>query len=74
MLGQGVLRNFISGTYHRPHEEDRIFLFIDVIGSTGIAESIGAIKFHALLDQFFYDLTDPFSLTKAKSINMLAMK
>ena len=58
MLGQGVLRNFVSGAYHRPHEEDRIFLFIDVIGSTGIAESIGAIKFHALLDQFFYDLTD----------------
>jgi adenylate cyclase len=59
MLGQGVIRNFLSGAYHKPREEERVFLFIDLVGSTGIAERIGAIKFHALLDKFFYDLTDP---------------
>jgi adenylate cyclase len=58
MLGQGVLRNFITGAYHHPRKETRVFLFIDVVGSTGIAETIGAIKYHALLDRFFYDLTD----------------
>lgn len=59
MLGQGVMKNFLSGAYHKPREEERVFLFIDVTGSTGIAERIGPIKFHELLDRFFYDLTDP---------------
>lgn len=59
MLGQRVLRNFTTGAYHRPMEEDRIFLFMDVVGSTGIAERIGAIRYHAFLDRFFRDLSDP---------------
>lgn len=66
MLGQGVLKKYLSGAYHKPREEERIFLFIDVIGSTGIAERIGAIKFHALLDRFFYDLTDPVLANKGE--------
>jgi adenylate cyclase len=58
MLGQRVLRNFATGVYHHPQEENRIFLFIDVKGSTGIAERIGAIRFHAFLDHFFSDLSN----------------
>lgn len=66
MLGQGVIKKYLSGAYHKPREEERIFLFIDVIGSTGIAERIGPIKFHALLDRFFYDLTDPVLASKGE--------
>jgi adenylate cyclase len=56
MLGQRVLRNFVTGAYHRPIEEERIFLFIDLVGSTGIAERLGALRFHGLLDMFFRGL------------------
>ena len=46
--------------------ERYFFLFIDVNGSTGIAETIGAVKFHELLDRFFYDLTDAILTHKGK--------
>lgn len=56
MLGQRVLRNFVTGAYHHPREEDRMFLFIDLVGSTGIAERLGPLRFHGLLDMFFRGL------------------
>jgi adenylate cyclase len=41
LLGQNVLRNFITGYYHRPRLEQRVFLFIDIEGSTALAERLG---------------------------------
>ncbi len=58
LLGPGVLRNFIKGRYHQPRQEQRLFLFIDMRGSTAIAEKIGDIAFHRLLNQFLSDLGD----------------
>ena len=58
LVGQNVLKNFISGTYHRPREEERFFMFLDLESSTRIAENLGNKKFHSLLSMFFYDLTD----------------
>ena len=57
--GAGVLRQLIMGKYHHPREEERIFMFLDMKGSTGIAERIGHIKFFELLHDFFQDITDP---------------
>src|SRR5208337_846303 len=37
LLGQNVLLNFITGRYHTPRLEERILLFIDMEGSTGLA-------------------------------------
>ncbi len=34
LLGRGVLLRFIAGRNHTPHEEDRIFLFVDLRSST----------------------------------------
>ncbi len=59
LLGGGVLLRFILGRYHRPRVERRIFLFADLIGSTALAERIGDLAFHAMLDQLFFDLADP---------------
>lgn len=56
LLGQGVLWSFITGRYHRPRQEERIFLLIDMVDSTAIAEKIGDIAFHRLLNRFFSDL------------------
>ena len=59
LLGQNVLLNFVTGRYHKPRLEDRIFLFIDMEGSTGLAERLGPLAFHRLLDRFVTDLTEP---------------
>jgi adenylate cyclase len=59
LLGQNVLLNFITGRYHRPRLEERILLFIDMEGSTGLAERLGPLAFHRLLNRFVTDLTEP---------------
>lgn len=59
MLGRQVLLNFFSGRYHKPVEEARLFMFLDVISSTSIAEQIGHVNYHVLLDRFFCDIGDP---------------
>jgi len=59
-LGHGVLRDLVRGRYHRPREETRVFLFVDMVGSTAIAERIGPIAFLRLHDDFMSDLVEPF--------------
>lgn len=59
LMGFRVLRNLVSGRYHRPFEEDRIFLFLDLVGSTTIAERIGHLRYHSFLHDFIEDLEDP---------------
>lgn len=59
MLGLGVLGKFVSGRYHRPREEVRVFLFLDLATSTTITEAIGNVRFHRLLDRISFDLTGP---------------
>jgi adenylate cyclase len=56
-MGQGVLWHLITGKYHRPREEEVIFMFLDLTGSTSIAEKLGHIQFHHLINDFFYDIT-----------------
>ena len=58
-IGQGVLHNFFTGKYHRPIEEERIFMFLDMKSSTTIAESIGHVKYFEMLKEYFSDLCDP---------------
>jgi adenylate cyclase len=59
LLGQNVLLNFITGRYYAPRLESRVFLFIDMEGSTGLAERLGPLAFHRLVNQFVNDLTQP---------------
>lgn len=66
LLGPKVLRNFITGRYHQPREEERVFLFVDVIGSTKLAEQLGNVRFHELLDSFFSDLTEAILATSGE--------
>lgn len=57
MLGRAGMKNVLTGHYHRPQSEDRIFLFVDIVGSTGIAEQIGALRFHQLMNDVIFDVT-----------------
>ncbi|MEX2232893.1 MAG: adenylate/guanylate cyclase domain-containing protein [Cyclobacteriaceae bacterium] len=58
-LGQGVLFNFITGKYAHPFHEERIFLFIDLDGSTNLAERLGDLQYHRFLNEFFCDVAEP---------------
>jgi adenylate cyclase len=59
LLGQNVLINFITGRYYAPRLESRVFLLIDMVGSTGFAERLGPLAFHRLVKRFIDDLTQP---------------
>jgi adenylate cyclase len=59
LLGQNVLLNFVTGRYHQPRLEERVFLLIDMEGSTRFAERLGELAFHRLVNRFVVDLTEP---------------
>ena len=66
LLGEGVLWKFIRGKYHRPREEERIFMFLDMKSSTKIAEQLGHVRFYTLLNELFYEISMPVLYTKAE--------
>lgn len=65
-FGYGVLHNFILGRYNKPKEERRIFMFLDLKSSTTIAEKLGHIKYHNLLNDFIDDINDSIIFSKGE--------
>ena len=59
LLGTGTLTALLTGRYHWPRREERIVMFLDVVGSTQLAERLGDIEFLRFLNVVFFDLTDP---------------
>jgi adenylate cyclase len=57
IIGPRALKNFVTGRYHSPVEEDRFVLFVDIAGSTGLAEQLGGVGIHRFLDRTFRLLT-----------------
>ena len=66
LLGEGILWKFIRGKYHKPREEERIFMFLDMKSSTTIAEQLGHVRFYALLNELFHEISQPVLQTKAE--------
>ncbi len=56
-LGRGNLWKMLNGRFLRPHEEERIFMFIDMKDSTSIAEKMGHLEFSKLLQDCFQDFS-----------------
>jgi len=56
-IGYGVFNNFLIGRYHKPREEKRIFMFLDMKSSTTIAENLGHLKYFELLNQYYKDIS-----------------
>jgi adenylate cyclase len=54
----GEIRRLLTGRYHYPVEESRIFLFADVVGSTGIAERLGHMAYSSFLRDCFSDISE----------------
>jgi adenylate cyclase len=66
LLGEGVLWKFIRGKYHKPREEERIFMFLDMKSSTTAAEHLGHIRFYTLMNDLFHEISQPVLKTKAE--------
>lgn len=58
-LGHNVLRNLVTGKYHRPTVEERIFMFLDMKDSTTIAEQLGHVRYFELLRAYYNMMSDP---------------
>lgn len=59
VIGPRIFGNMLIGRYHVPIEEKRIFLFIDLAGSTMLARQLGDLGVQRLLTRFFFDLGQP---------------
>ena len=58
LVGSRVLFNVILGRYRRPTREERVLLFLDLGGSTSLAESMGELRMYDLLTRFFFDIDE----------------
>ena len=58
LIGSRVLINVVLGRYRRPTREERIFMFLDLAGSTSLAEGMGELRMHNLLTGFFFDIDE----------------
>ena len=63
---KGELWNFITGKYHNPREVNRIFCFIDLKGSTTIAEKLGNIRFANFIKDYYSDISAAIIKTDAQ--------
>ena len=58
LVGSRVLFNVALGRYRTPVREERVLMFLDLAGSTSLAEAMGELRVQNLLTRFFYDIDD----------------
>lgn len=58
-IGARTFRNLLIGRYNKPRVEERVFMIVDVVGSTSLAQKIGDVKFHKFLNRIFILADDP---------------
>jgi len=59
LVGERTLRDIVFGRYHRSRTEERFFLFVDIAGSTPLAERLGPDAVHRFLGEVFRLASDP---------------
>lgn len=59
LIGSETFVNLIVGRYHRPVSEERVFLFLDLVGSTTYAEKHGDLAAQELLKAVFSAVAEP---------------
>lgn len=59
LIGTDVFVSLLIGRYHKPVREERVFLFLDVTGSTRFAETFGDFKAQEFLGAFFQAIAEP---------------
>ena len=66
LLGPGVLLGYVTGRYHRPRRELRIFMFLDLKGSTQLADRMDADSYFDFLQDYFAQMSEPILETNAE--------
>jgi class 3 adenylate cyclase len=61
LIGGPVITSVVLGIYHRPAREQLIVMFLDIAGSTRLAEEMGELRVHDLITRFFFDIDEPIS-------------
>ncbi len=61
LIGGPLLTSVVLGTHHRPAREQLIVMFLDIAGSTRLAEEMGELRVHDLITRFFFDIDEPIS-------------
>lgn len=59
LVGAGTLIFLILGRYRRPRQEERVFLFLDLVGSTSFAHQHGDFRAHEFIGRAFTILSEP---------------
>ncbi len=59
LIGGRTLLNVILGRYRHPTREERVLMFLDLSGSTSLAEALGEVRMQELLTRFFFDIDGP---------------
>jgi adenylate cyclase len=59
IVGGRALINFVLGKYLQPVRENKIFMFLDLVGSTALSEKLGDIGVQAMITNFFFDIAEP---------------
>ncbi|ASW06091.1 adenylate/guanylate cyclase domain-containing protein [Rhizobium sp. 11515TR] len=59
LLGRDVFSSLLTGRYRNPVQEERVFLFVDLVGSTAFAEEHGDLKTQAFLGAVFGAMAEP---------------
>ena len=66
LVGRRTFRDLLLGRYRRPRAERRFFLFVDVVGSTAIAERLGPLKAHQFLASVFALAAEPIAAAQGE--------
>ena len=59
LIGGRALANVMLGRYYRPRQEERLFLLLDLKGSTPLSVRLGDEQFHEMLASVFFDVDAP---------------
>ena len=66
LVGYRTFMALLFGRYRRPFAERRFFLFVDVVGSTAIAERLGPLEAHRFLAAVFSAVAEPIEMCRGE--------
>ena len=66
LIGKNMLKNYLKGKYRKPKKEIRVFLFLDLKGSTTISEKLGNEVYYSFLNDAIYEMSTAIMESKAE--------
>lgn len=66
LVGRANFFRLILGFYHRPREISRIFMFVDLKGSTSMGEKLSTRAYSKFIQDYFYDISDAIGMYKGE--------